>query len=851
MSTLTANKNIQGLFCTVFLFAWLSMNGQAPFLRVGQVFVIPQNSSDLEEFVVQPGYNSLTTIVLGALPPGGFDALGFRRTDNFLYGIGKADNHLFRVGQNAGYLDIGPVGLNNDLFYLAGDVSPDGRYLVAVGSNGAGIDVELVKIDLETAGFPTLITPLNGTSHLSDIAFDPTNGALFGYDRPGNRVVTINLLTGNINGFQPLASGNTLYGIYFDAFGDMYGAGSTLYGLVDGYYTINKDTGKEKRLATGPSSPVVDVASCPYSVEMKSVVDPGVNLPCTEMNYTYTLANGSETTMSGVAFRHSLPPGFHLKNVIQNSFGGTMDTLSVPGSLLMQNITLTPGIRQLKVKLSVDDLPKGRYNSQAELHNLPQTYGNLCRSDFTQEPGFEDSTAFIVNRFEEDSLRFTWLICHGESLLLETTSYGNNINWNTGAAGQDLMVTKGGLYSFVAGSTCEQIVVRHEVTSVTCPFTIAVSHSVEPDTSFACSDLNFRFIISNDSGEPRTMLTLTDTLPPGFSFVDIEHNPFGGTVRTNVPPAVFCLEGMTLKIGKDTLDIRVHAGDVSPQNYRNRAVLSGLPVLMGPIRLSDNPNTFPFDSSLLTIQGALADTVFTSETICKNSEIRLDARQWGKNFLWENGSKEAIRVVTEPDVYHLSLFDGCNPAQVFWNVVPGPSIEVEVPYAPFEVHQGMAISLTPLILNQGDSLVIQWFDPLGNSLSCGDCPSPLATPLESTMYGIRVQNEACFDSATIIFDVNRERRVYAPNIFSPNGDGTNDIFGLESPDFGRILALNVYDRWGNLVFQTKNTLFQDPAGWDGLYQNQTMPAGVYVWLASIEFVDGQQQFFSGDVTLVR
>jgi gliding motility-associated-like protein len=163
----------------------------------------------------------------------------------------------------------------------------------------------------------------------------------------------------------------------------------------------------------------------------------------------------------------------------------------------------------------------------------------------------------------------------------------------------------------------------------------------------------------------------------------------------------------------------------------------------------------------------------------------------------------------------------------------------------------MAISLTPLILNQGDSLVIQWFDPLGNSLSCGDCPSPLATPLESTMYGIRVQNEACFDSATIIFDVNRERRVYAPNIFSPNGDGTNDIFGLESPDFGRILALNVYDRWGNLVFQTKNTLFQDPAGWDGLYQNQTMPAGVYVWLASIEFVDGQQQFFSGDVTLVR
>jgi gliding motility-associated-like protein len=851
MSSITSNQIIQWLFWAVFLLAGLSVNGQPPFLRKGQVFVIPQNSNTLAEFLVQPGYNSLNTISLGALPPGGFDALGYRRTDNLLYGVETASNHLFRVGQNANYQDMGPAGLDNELLYLAGDISPDGKYLVVVGSNTAGIDVQLAKIDLETAGFPTSFTPIIGAWHLSDIVFDPTNGALFGYDPSVNRVVTINLTNGNINAFQPLESGNTLYGLYFDAFGDLYGIGSTLYGLVDGYYAINKSTGKEKRLATGPSSPVVDVAFCPYSVEMKSVVDPGINLPCTEMNFTYTLVNSSEATMPGVVFRHTLPTGFHLKSVLQNSFGGTLDTLSMPGSLLMNNLTLTPGVRQLMVKMSVDDIPKGRYNSQAVLENLPQTFGAICRSDNTQEPGFEDSTAFIVNRFEEDSLKFTWLICHGESLLLETALYGNNIQWNTGSAARNLLVTKGGFYSFVAGSTCEQIAVRHEVTSASCPFTIAVSHIIEPDTSFACSDVVFRFVLNNDSGEPRKMLALVDTLPPGFSFVDILRNPFGGMLKPNLPTSVFYLEGMTLDLGKDTLEILVHAGDVPPGSYKNRAVLAGLPVLMGPIRLSDNPGTFAMDSTAFTIESTWSGTVFRSETICENTEIVLNAGLLGKNYRWDNGSTAPMLVVDAPGVYQLSLFDGCEPAQVYWNVVPGPSIEVDVPLEPLQVHQGMGVSLFPLIKNLGDSLIIQWTDPLDNSLSCDHCLSPWAVPLESTVYGIKVQNEVCFDTANITVEVDQHRRVYAPNVFSPNGDGQNDEFSLQSPDYARIIRFNIFDRWGNIVFQTTNTVLQEHPNWDGLYQSSPLSAGVYVWLATIEFVDGQQQVFSGDVTLIR
>ncbi len=851
MKSKTSFQGVAWLFCLGSLAFLPPVFGQTPFLRTGQVFQIRQNTNELEVFTVQPSYNSISYSTLGQLPPGGFDALGFRRSDNLLYGIAIANNHLFKVGQNADFLDLGIIGLQNNLYYLAGDITPDGRYLFSVGSDATGTDIHLAKTDLETAGFPTQIIPLSGTAHLADIAFDPSNGRLFGFDQGNARVVTINPDNGFAYALQNLEPENTIYGLYFDAFGDMYGVGHSLFGVVDALFKVNKTTGKETRLTTGALSTIADIASCPFSVELKSETDPGVNLPCTAITYTFSLANGSGETITGLEFLQSIPPGFHFSGVLQNTFGVLVDTMSVPGSLRMQNLTLTSGIRYLTVKLAVGDVPSGKYFTQAVVKNLPPQYGLTCLSDYTKQPGFEDSTVFLVNRFEADSLDFFWLICQGERLVLETTAYGDNIVWNNGAFDQNREVSQGGFYSFVAGSTCEEIVVNHEVTSTACPFTIEVMHLFRPDTSFACSDVLFRFILSNDSGEPRLNLSFADTLPVGFSFVDVVKNPFGGVLKPNLAGNIFCLQDMTLKEGVDTLDIRVHVGDVPPGRYKNRAVLMGLPTLMGPIRLSDNPLTSAIDSSVIQILGTLSDSLVLEETICANAEITLDAKDLGQSFRWENGSTAPRLVIQAPGTYQLTVFDGCEPVQVFWNVTPGLAINI-APIGPFQIHQGESAHWLTQVNNQGDSLDIRWTDPLVNSLSCLTCLDLQAMPLHSTVYGLRVANEVCFDTTDVIVEVDETRRIFAPNIFSPNDDGKNDTFFLQSPDFGQVRVLNIHDRWGNLVFQSRNTMIQDDANaWDGWHQNQPAPAGVYVWWASLEFVDGQRQIFTGDVTIVR
>lgn len=88
--------------------------------------------------------------------------------------------------------------------------------------------------------------------------------------------------------------------------------------------------------------------------------------------------------------------------------------------------------------------------------------------------------------------------------------------------------------------------------------------------------------------------------------------------------------------------------------------------------------------------------------------------------------------------------------------------------------------------------------------------------------------------------------VILPNFFSPNGDGRNDRFILRSRNISA-LDWRIFDRYGNLVFNTNDVSLATEQGWDG----QDSPDGVYVWSIAITFNDGQQIRKSGEVKLAR
>ena len=144
--------------------------------------------------------------------------------------------------------------------------------------------------------------------------------------------------------------------------------------------------------------------------------------------------------------------------------------------------------------------------------------------------------------------------------------------------------------------------------------------------------------------------------------------------------------------------------------------------------------------------------------------------------------------------------------------------------------------------------------PVDDNMSCTDCPNPIVTPPGTTTYYMQITTaEGCVSIDSVTVRVKLERPIYAPNVFSPNNDGTNDFFNI----FTNLAAeqtelLRVYDRWGELVYEGENVpLNDDREGWDGMINNQKASQGVYGWYAKIRFIDNVVVEFKGDVAIVR
>ena len=150
--------------------------------------------------------------------------------------------------------------------------------------------------------------------------------------------------------------------------------------------------------------------------------------------------------------------------------------------------------------------------------------------------------------------------------------------------------------------------------------------------------------------------------------------------------------------------------------------------------------------------------------------------------------------------------------------------------------------------------VFSW-EPKVDTLASEDGSSIIVMPLISSAYSVTVLDTATLCRATddIFISIDKNRKVYIPNAFSPNLDGLNDYFMIHG-GFGiaEVKNFQVYSRNGMLVHEAVNFMPETiENGWDGTFRGQPMNSGVYVYMAEITFIDGQTELFKGDVMLVR
>ncbi|HET6243383.1 MAG: gliding motility-associated C-terminal domain-containing protein [Bacteroidetes bacterium] len=227
-------------------------------------------------------------------------------------------------------------------------------------------------------------------------------------------------------------------------------------------------------------------------------------------------------------------------------------------------------------------------------------------------------------------------------------------------------------------------------------------------------------------------------------------------------------------------------------------------------------------------------------SLCQNNEYELNPK--GENSLkytWSTGETSMVINVNQEGFYWVEASNYCGTVK--------DSTEVRIKLIPpVDAGKDTTILLgTSAQLNAIGGVKYAWNSE--SSLSCLNCASPNANPKVSTTYYVMLTGDnGCksIDSVTVFVDPNL--LVFVPNIFSPNGDGNNDILYIRGKGI-KSINLYIYNRWGEKVFESSDL----NQGWDGTFRGQQLPPSVFVFYLDAFLETNQRIIQKGDITLIR
>lgn len=389
------------------------------------------------------------------------NAIGYRSTDNLIYGVGTADERLYQIDATGASFPLVILDVNHNNGFYAAAITPDGNTMILVEQTNTfgGSSVALIKIDLTNDQYPIAARiPLVGpTIQTTDIAFDPITGILYGFDADESRLITIDPNNGNINASFPSSNvADRMGGLYFDAFGKMFGYGNAQNdNNARTFFSINKETGIVTNLGMGPNTSSKDGCACPFTIDLLKNVTPRQLVPCTEIAYAFEVSNLSGTEITGINLSDTMPEDFIIVRIDKNPYGGTVEGLGT-NILNIYDMTVPLGQDSLVVVVEPQPFALGVYKNQAYLSNLPEHLGNSAPSDDPLTLLSDDSTAVEVFPLAVDLENQMQNLCEGATIELTAgTINGINYQWNTGETSASIEVNEPGLYAVTITNGCE------------------------------------------------------------------------------------------------------------------------------------------------------------------------------------------------------------------------------------------------------------------------------------------------------------------------------------------------------------------------------------------------------------
>lgn len=225
-------------------------------------------------------------------------------------------------------------------------------------------------------------------------------------------------------------------------------------------------------------------------------------------------------------------------------------------------------------------------------------------------------------------------------------------------------------------------------------------------------------------------------------------------------------------------------------------------------------------------------------TICADTALIVDVERPGGSYRWEDGSTTALRTLTEPGIYHVTVTEnGCSTIDSLdLGRIPLPFVELG---DDFLLCTGTRVTLDAT----GSGYTYLW--------NTGDETPELLVESEGFFQVLVTSPCGQFsDSITIAQDLC-DCPIYIPNAFTPDRNGMNEEF---RPEFDCPVArylFTVFDRWGREVWKSEDPL----EGWDGGGEGLAgMASGIYGWKLELRprtVKENTERKLFGHVVLLR
>jgi len=469
----------------------------------------------------------------------------------------------------------------------------------------------------------------------------------------------------------------------------------------------------------------------------------------------------------------------------------------VDHTLLPGTVYFLPGQDSLLIDLEVflDGLTEG-----LEQVILTATYDNGCSVGTSDIVFYLDDAPPIALTINND----TTLICN-DSLFIQATATGGFGNlhyaWNTGVADSTLSgwVSPASTTTYVLTVTddCGVVTATADVT-ITIPVPAPLLVQAVPDTVVFCpeSPVQLQAVVSGGT--------------PGYVFQ--WSNGLGGSASASVSPP-------------------------TTQSYL--------------LTVTDACGVDTTDQVTVTVQYDSVEVFITPDTtICRGDAITLTAwptAGWnGYTLLWDDGSTSADRQVSPSSgtTYTVTATDGCGISATDQAVVG-----VNAPIAAFTYSGSVFVENFPISFHDQSTGAIGWSWDFDHPGLTSEEQHPVITFPANGLFNVMlavVDPLGCVDTTYLAVEIEQEFLFYAPNTFTPDGDGRNDRF------FGSGVGMDgyrmrIFDRWGELIFESGDL----HGAWDGTTGGEPAPVGVYAHQFRLHSISGRVAEFTGHITLLR